>query len=70
MPQYVLHNTIQKDQGPNPWVMFQYKTFRSHAKNQNHGGVFVLSPDNAVVNCKLIITLQKNHLQMKSSYIE
>ena len=45
MPQYVLHNVNWKNgvSGTN-WVRFQNHNTQGHTANQNHGGIFTLSP--------------------------
>mmetsp|Transcript_7462 Transcript_7462/g.10983 ORF Transcript_7462/g.10983 Transcript_7462/m.10983 type:complete len:1688 (-) Transcript_7462:558-5621(-) len=56
MPQYVLHKvTWNGGVGaagftPGAWVTFQNMNTQGHNNNQNHGGIFVLSPEDAIAN--------------------
>ena len=48
MPQYVFHGVRwQNSESHKSWVMFQYDNFQPHSANQNHGGIFTLSPPDA-----------------------
>lgn len=45
MPQYVLHEVVWSNtKGNSKWVNFQSMNFQGHDANQNHGGIFTLSP--------------------------
>ena len=45
MPQYILHQVVWSNKRKNSkWVSFQSMNFQGHNSNQNHGGIFTLSP--------------------------
>lgn len=48
-PQYVMHNVHWKNSATSRWIRFQDGNNQGHNANQNHGGVFTLSPPNAQV---------------------
>ena len=56
MPQYILHKVTWNGGAgapgftPGAWVTFQSTNDQGHSNNQNHGGIFVLSPEDAVAN--------------------
>lgn len=48
MPQYILHNVDWKMTPTGvKWIIFQNINTQGHIANQNHGGIFTLSPPNA-----------------------
>lgn len=48
MPQYILHHVKWRNSNKSQkWVEFQNQNFQVHAANQNHGGIFTLSPQDA-----------------------
>lgn len=50
MPQYILHNVKWKNENRNKqWVKFQFFNTQFHGANQNHGGIFALSPPQAAI---------------------
>mmetsp|Transcript_43333 Transcript_43333/g.48510 ORF Transcript_43333/g.48510 Transcript_43333/m.48510 type:complete len:1556 (-) Transcript_43333:209-4876(-) len=58
MPTYILHQVTWKANGTNgqdrnprrqPWITFQKQSFQPHPNDQNHGGIFTLSPEDAAI---------------------
>ena len=47
-PTYMFHNVQWKTTDKSKkWMWFQWKNTQSHSANQNHGGIFTLSPPDA-----------------------
>ena len=47
-PQYIFDNVMWRNTDTSQkWIWFQHQNFQSHNNNQNHGGVFSLSPPDA-----------------------
>merc|ERR1719464_252840 len=48
MPTYVLHKVRWNNSNRNrQWISFQKRSFQYHNADQNHGGIFTLSPEDA-----------------------
>ena len=48
MPQYIMHQVKWRSTSMSTkWVTFQHLNFQGHTANQNHGGIFTLSPPDA-----------------------
>jgi len=49
MPQYVLHRVGWMNKRNTKWVEFQSRNTQPHNANQNHGGIFTLSPSDTLL---------------------
>jgi hypothetical protein len=49
MPQYVLHRVDWMNKRNSKWVKFQSENTQPHNANQNHGGIFTLSPPDTIL---------------------
>jgi hypothetical protein len=47
MPQYILHDITWQNENEQNWIWFQYFDTQGHGANQQHGGIFSLSPTSA-----------------------
>jgi hypothetical protein len=48
MPQYILHDIKWKNRNSGKWIYFQGLSTQGHNSNQNHGGIFCLSPSSVI----------------------
>jgi hypothetical protein len=50
MPTYMMHKVQWKNSNSNmKWVYFQNRSVQPHNNDQNHGGIFTLSPEDAAI---------------------
>eukprot|EP00957_Ditylum_brightwellii_P021843 1647746-Ditylum_brightwellii.AAC.1 len=67
MPQYVLHNIKWNNQKSGNWIWFQHHNTQGHNANQNHGGIFTLSP--ASISAIEAGQINENEMIFPSEYV-